>query len=175
MTASYRYAAISAAVVLGLVAVFEAPDLVTRWRADQTARRLSRALHQVDSRALATLSASGSAQNLLCARRYWPKVFWSYQGGAPEVLRARHYGKDFQYRALGDTVSGGRATFEFLIRSSQPDKVASYTAPPGAQVAIALSLLPAHVSGLTRACSRRAGWARRSARAAPSDGGAKEA
>jgi hypothetical protein len=95
MRALYRQAMVSGAAVVGFLAILEGPGVVTRWRADLTARRLARAMHQVDSIAMANLSASGSSKNLLCARRHWPTAFWSHKGREPEVVRSDSIGETF--------------------------------------------------------------------------------
>jgi hypothetical protein len=109
--------------------IWYGPSHVARWRADRTAWRLVEAMHSADSVRLTQLSASGSARNLLCARRLWPWPFWMRKDGSaltPE--RSRPYGRQYGYRTVGDVLPTvqSRAVFEFYIAPEDPTKVVSF-------------------------------------------------
>jgi hypothetical protein len=110
------------------------PVLVTQWRADHTAQRFANAVFQADSLKIASLTRSGSAQNVLCARRLWPAVFWMKRDGTPlPVLRAEPYDGSFGYQTVGDSLpghNGWAAVFEFYIAPDHPTKVHTFFADP---------------------------------------------
>ena len=103
-------------------------SLIADARADRTARRLTRALHESDSVALAALSASGSAQNWLCAQRHWPPAFWSRDGGEPELEQMTSSEGRFHYRMIGDPLprDSTRAVLEFDVGLDHPEKVQGF-------------------------------------------------
>jgi len=100
-------------------------SLIAEWRADRTARRLIRALHERDSVALTALSASGSAQNWLCVQRHWPPAFWTRDSGEPELEQMTSSQGSFHYRIVGDPLprDSTRAVLEFDIGLDRPEKV----------------------------------------------------
>jgi hypothetical protein len=116
--------------VAGLAA-WQGPALVAHWRADRTARQMADALYRADSTELLRVSATGSARNLLCARRLWPIAFWMRRDGGPLIpRRIRPYGEAYGYRTVGGPVPGSQrpAVVEFYIRPARPTKVATFFA-----------------------------------------------
>ncbi len=111
----------------GLVAIPIACRKGARGSADETARQYVHAMSRADSTELARLSARGSAQNSLCARRLWPAAFWVHNGSVPVPRRAGQYGDDFRYQVIGDTLPGDtiRAVYEIRITPSRPHKIMS--------------------------------------------------
>lgn len=121
-----RWMSVLIGAMLAALLVWRGPALLAQWRADRTARELVHALYHADSARLTRISASGSARNLLCARRLWPWPFWMGADGSalrPEPTRAGRgaYG----YRTVGATLPGTskRALFEFYIELRNPTKV----------------------------------------------------
>jgi hypothetical protein len=141
--------------VAGLAA-WQGPTLVSHWRADRTAWQVADALYRADSTRLVRFSASGSARNMLCARRLWPAEFWMRRDGAPLIPhRIRPYGDTYRYRTVGEPLSGDHrpAAVEFYIRPTRPTKVASFFADARTGVwndTVRACMGQAPVSGLTR-------------------------
>jgi hypothetical protein len=103
------------------------PALIAHWRADRTAQRFATAVFEADSLRIASLTRSGSAQNVLCARRLWPAAFWMKRDGAPmSVHRGKPYDGSYGYETVGDSLpdhKGWRAVFQFYIAPDRPTKV----------------------------------------------------
>jgi hypothetical protein len=126
-----RLASLLTGVVLSAFLAWRGPGLLAHWRADRTARDLVDALYHADSVRLAQLSASGSARNLLCARRLWPWPFWMRPDGTPLAPEpTRPHGGDYGYRTIGGTLAGTRerAVFEFYIAPQAPTEVVRFFA-----------------------------------------------
>ena len=102
------------------------PEVVAHWRADRTARQFGSAVFKADSLQIASLTKSGSAKTVLCARLLWPEAFWMTRDRTPlEVRRRRPYGGAYGYQTVGDSLPDhkGPAVFEFYIAPHHPTKV----------------------------------------------------
>jgi hypothetical protein len=126
MTRLHVLTLVTSAVAAG-AAGWYGPALITQWRADRTARRFANAVFEADSLKIASLTRSGSAQNVLCARRLWPAAFWMKRDGTPlAVLRAKPYDGSYGYQTVGDSLpdhKGWAAVFEFYVAPDHPTKV----------------------------------------------------
>ena len=127
MSQARRLATAIPIIVLAGVLVRWAPSVLAPYRADRTARQLVRALHERDSATMATISASGSANNWLCIQRHFPTAFWTRAWGEPTLERLARQ-EPFHYRTIGDPLPGETVgtKFEFFIPRDRPDKVESF-------------------------------------------------
>jgi hypothetical protein len=114
-----------ALITLAIGALLGGPHYVASKRADRTADRLVRALHEHDTGTFSVLSTRGSAHNWLCIQRLWPAAFWTRAGHEPVLERLRSSRERFHYRTVGDPLPGEslRATLEFFIPRDDPEKV----------------------------------------------------
>jgi len=103
------------------------PRSIAHWRADRTAQLFTTAVFEADSLRIARLTKSGSAQNVLCARRLWPAAFWMMRDGRPlHARRGKSYDGSYGYETVGDSLplhNGRRAVFQFYIAPGNPTKV----------------------------------------------------
>jgi hypothetical protein len=105
------------------------PELVTHWRADRAAHQFGSAVFKADSLEVASLTRSGSARTVLCARRLWPEEFWMTGNRTRlPIRRTEPYGGAYGYQMVGRSLPDhrGRAVFEFYISPDRPTKVQAF-------------------------------------------------
>jgi hypothetical protein len=128
---------------LGILAVLAATvawgltgERLARWRAERTARAFGRAVWQQDSVAIAALTRSGSATNVLCAARGPLAIHWRGSTTPPRVVRRVRYHDTLQF-----TVQPSDATeaFVFALALGMPLRVQSYRVPDLGDSASALA------------------------------------
>ena len=124
-----RWAAVVLLACLVAAGLQWGPERLHRWRADRTAAQFVAALHDADSSTLSTLAPGGRTRNILCARRTWPRAYWSRAGRAP-TIEPLPPGMDIGYRVVGDTLPGNGQPAEFLIFvvAERPGQVDRYFA-----------------------------------------------
>ena len=126
MTRLHVLALVTSAVA-AVAAGWYGPALKAHWRADWTAQRFASAVFEADPLKIASLTRSGSAQNVLCARRLWPAAFWMKRDGTPlSVVRAKPHDGSYGYQTVGDSLldhQGRAAVFTFYSAPRNPTKV----------------------------------------------------
>lgn len=108
--------------------------------AELTAWRFAFAMRGVDTTALGTLAASGSAHNLKCARHFWAATYFRPQLYRRWVEYAGEHRGRIAYRIYGEPkVAGEPAVYEIWMARHRPRRIESINVVSGPMSAPGLS------------------------------------